>query len=233
MKRKEWICLLLIAVCLGVLVCYQTMANLRADNTAPEIVFSDQLTAIFASGFTGETAELTSFFVKVTFAYVIFTSTAGILDAYLEQEKAAYAYVDWAEVPHPQVKFCIYTPRKGIFNVTADSEDGQFFSWLERDVNQRGGGSITALNSLPGMVEVQVANTSKGLAARELARRLGRKTLICAGDAVNDLSMLKEADIAFVSADCDERIRDLGFRKAAACAEGTIADVIRQLAEEH
>ena len=51
--------------------------------------------------------------------------------------------------------------------------------------------------------------------------------------SVNDLSMLKEADIAFVPASCDERIRDLGFRKAAACTEGTIADVIRQLAEEH
>jgi len=48
MKRKEWICLLLIAVCLGVLVCYQTMANLRADNTAPEIVFSDQLLELSA-----------------------------------------------------------------------------------------------------------------------------------------------------------------------------------------
>ena len=154
-------------------------------------------------------------------------------DAYLEHEKAAYAYVDWAEVPHPQVKFCIYTPTNGIFNVTTDSEDGQFFAWLERDINQRGGGSITATNSVPGMVEVQVSNTSKGLAARELARRLGRKTLICAGDAVNDLSMLKEADIAFVPVSCDERIRDLGFRKAAACTEGTIADVIRQLAEEY
>ena len=38
------------------------------------IIFSDQLTAIFARGFSGETAELCSFFIKVTFFYVFFTS---------------------------------------------------------------------------------------------------------------------------------------------------------------
>lgn len=48
------------------------------------IVFSDQLVAIFASGFTGETARLTSFFVKVTFTYTAFSSIAGILEAYLQ-----------------------------------------------------------------------------------------------------------------------------------------------------
>ena len=152
-------------------------------------------------------------------------------DAYLEQQKAAYAYVPWEEVPHPQVKFCMYSPRSDIFSITADSEEGKFFAWLEQDANERGNGSIIALNSLPGLVEVQVANTSKGLAARELAQRLGRKTLVCAGDAINDLSMLEEADIAFVPTDCDERVRGLGFREAAACTEGTIADVIRQLEE--
>lgn len=150
-------------------------------------------------------------------------------DAYLERQKAAYAYVPWEEVPHPQVKFCIYSPRSDIFSITPESEEGKFFAWLEEDVNRRGNGSLTALNSLPGLVEVQVANTSKGLAARELAQKYGRDTLICAGDAINDLSMLQEADLAFVPADCDARIRAYGFREAAASVDGTIADVIRQL----
>ena len=65
------------------------------------------------------------------------------------------------------------------------------------------------------------------------AQRFGRKTLVCAGDAINDLSMLEEADIAFVPTSCDDRIRGLGFRDAASCTEGTIADVIRQLNEEY
>jgi len=47
------------------------------------IFFSDQIVSIFASGFEGKTAELTSFFIKITFCYVTFTSTANVLDAYL------------------------------------------------------------------------------------------------------------------------------------------------------
>lgn len=48
------------------------------------VLFSDQIQAIFASGFEGETANLTSFYIKITFSYVLFTSTAGILDAYMQ-----------------------------------------------------------------------------------------------------------------------------------------------------
>ncbi|MGI6747102.1 MAG: murein biosynthesis integral membrane protein MurJ [Anaerovoracaceae bacterium] len=48
------------------------------------IFFSDQIIAVFASGFQGETAKLASFFVKVLFSYVIFSSTAAILEAYLQ-----------------------------------------------------------------------------------------------------------------------------------------------------
>ncbi len=48
------------------------------------LVFSDQIVSIFARGFVGERAALTSFFVKVTFSYVIFTSSAEILESYLK-----------------------------------------------------------------------------------------------------------------------------------------------------
>jgi putative peptidoglycan lipid II flippase len=48
------------------------------------IIFSEPLVRVFASGFTGKTAELTVFFVKVTFAYALLTSVIGILEAYLQ-----------------------------------------------------------------------------------------------------------------------------------------------------
>ncbi len=53
------------------------------------IIFSDQIIAVLASGFSGETAELASFYVKVLFSYIIFSSTAGILESYL-QYKAVF-----------------------------------------------------------------------------------------------------------------------------------------------
>ncbi|MHC1724288.1 MAG: murein biosynthesis integral membrane protein MurJ [Aminipila sp.] len=48
------------------------------------IIFSNQIVAIFAWGFKGETASLTRFFVKVLFSYIIFSSIAGILESYLQ-----------------------------------------------------------------------------------------------------------------------------------------------------
>lgn len=48
------------------------------------ILFSDQIVSLFASGFSGDTAALTSFFVKVTFTYTLFSSIAGVLDSYLQ-----------------------------------------------------------------------------------------------------------------------------------------------------
>ena len=48
------------------------------------IIFSDQLVSFFASGFDGETAKLTSFFVKITFSYTLLSSVASILESYLQ-----------------------------------------------------------------------------------------------------------------------------------------------------
>jgi putative peptidoglycan lipid II flippase len=48
------------------------------------IIFSDQIVAVFASGFAGETAAICSFFLKVTFSYMIFTSTASTFEAFLQ-----------------------------------------------------------------------------------------------------------------------------------------------------
>lgn len=48
MKKKDWICLALAAVCLGILAGYRTLINLRADNKSPEILIADQLLEISA-----------------------------------------------------------------------------------------------------------------------------------------------------------------------------------------
>jgi len=48
------------------------------------IIFSDQIVHIFASGFHGKTAELTSYYIKITLSYVVFSSITGILEANLQ-----------------------------------------------------------------------------------------------------------------------------------------------------
>lgn len=150
-------------------------------------------------------------------------------DRYLIQQHADFVQANWSMVPDPKIKFSIYTQRQDLFSVTSDSSEGRFFAFLEEDIIRRGGGQYTAIHSLPGMVEVQAANTSKGLAARELARKMGRSILVCAGDAPNDLSMLEEADLAFIPADCEPSMKGRGFRETVSCEEGAVAGVIRAL----
>ena len=90
---------------------------------------------------------------------------------------------------------------------------------------------LNAVRSLPFMVEVQSCGVDKGVAARWLANRLGRK-LFCAGDAANDLELLAAADRAFIPSSAYEEVRGLGYEVVADCADGAIADVIERLERE-
>lgn len=93
-------------------------------------------------------------------------------------------------------------------------------------------GTLSATRSTRLNDEIMVRGVSKGSAARRLANLYGCRTLVCVGDAMNDLAMLREADLAFTPADGDESIRPLVGTKltvAAPCTAGTIADVIAKL----
>ena len=80
------------------------------------------------------------------------------------------------------------------------------------------------------IVDLQAREAGKGSAARALAKRLGRPLLVCAGDAMNDASMLLEADLAFAPADCAPEVKALGCcRLVRPCAQGSIAGVVEAL----
>ena len=89
-----------------------------------------------------------------------------------------------------------------------------------------GAGSAEPAVSLPteSITQAQHAKGSSKLnSARQLRKDLGRKLLICVGDAENDISMLDGADYAFcpsdgVIANCNTNV--------SPCADGTVADVI-------
>lgn len=86
--------------------------------------------------------------------------------------------------------------------------------------------------SMPRVIEIGTNSCNKGTAARALANSLGKKTLVCIGDAMNDLAMLREADLAFVPSDCDPALRPLPFCKPTVpCAEGAVAAAIKALEE--
>jgi putative peptidoglycan lipid II flippase len=48
------------------------------------IIFAEPIVSILARGFAGETAALTVFYLRITFAYVIFTAATSLLESYLQ-----------------------------------------------------------------------------------------------------------------------------------------------------
>ncbi|GAB1475889.1 murein biosynthesis integral membrane protein MurJ [Bacillota bacterium] len=62
-----------------------TLASLIAFlATALGIIFAGPIVSVLARGFSGETAELTVFYLRITFSYVILTAATGLLESYLQ-----------------------------------------------------------------------------------------------------------------------------------------------------
>lgn len=152
-------------------------------------------------------------------------------DAYLTESGVPFTYITRRDVPpEPYLKAGVYGFARGKGyekHSQVAAEEIARFDALEAFLRENSGGRYSVSHSMPRILEIYSAQCSKGKAARALAQRYGREILVCAGDAPNDLPMLREADLAFCPADCDPALRN--FPKAAACGDGTIADIIDRL----
>ncbi len=85
------------------------------------------------------------------------------------------------------------------------------------------GDKVTVFRAAPRIIDIHAAGISKGIAARTLQKRLGRKILVCVGDAENDIAMLDNCDFAYCPADGILADR---YETVCGCGQGAIADVI-------
>ncbi len=151
-------------------------------------------------------------------------------DRFYRTNHAACAPFTLDRLPEPVIKIAVYGT---FYNDTV----AQFFQATEEELTllNRAAARIAQVfphlvvdRSAPRILDLQHKSVSKGRAARALAKRLG-KTLVCVGDAANDLTMLEQADLAFVPADCAPEIARLGFPQVCPCGEGAVAGVIEAL----
>lgn len=126
----------------------------------------------------------------------------------------------------PFLKFNVYGRLKtdsfyDVFSGTAEESAriDEVVAWLERTY----GDKITVFRAGARVLNVHAPNVSKLRAARDLQKSLGKRYLICVGDAENDLPMLEGADFAFCPADGVVADR---FPNVCNCADGAVADVI-------
>ena len=81
------------------------------------------------------------------------------------------------------------------------------------------------------LLELAARGAEKGAAAKRMMKRLGCKKLVCAGDHLNDLSMLMEADYAFCPSNAVDEVR-ANAEVVCHCQDGAIADMVAILEKE-
>lgn len=92
-------------------------------------------------------------------------------------------------------------------------------------------GEYEIIFSNDNLLELTVRGATKGDMSRRLKEKLGCHTLVCAGDHMNDLSMLRAADRAFCPSNAVEAVR-AEATVVGHCQDGAIADMIEILEKE-
>ena len=155
-----------------------------------------------------------------------------LLDAPAEFERF-YDAMDWLHEPAtedkdmgPFLKFSLYgkTPGKTMAQMfTGSEEELALMDRAEETIRTMYADKVEVFRAAPRIIDVHAKGVSKLRAARELQERMGRKILVCVGDAENDLTMLRGADYAFCPS--DGVVADQ-FPNVCPCGEGAVADVI-------
>ena len=149
-----------------------------------------------------------------------------IWEAYCEKNGASWAYGDLDAVEQPFLKVAFYSNYEdarvaSMYHIVPEEMAlmQEAMDW----VAQTWGDAIDIFRACPRIVDLHAKGCSKLRSARDLQQTLGRKVLICVGDAQNDLGMLQGADHAYCPADGIVADR---FPNVCPCGNGAIADVI-------
>ena len=102
-------------------------------------------------------------------------------------------------------------------------EELRRFDEAEALIREMYAGKVEVFRAAPRIIDVHAKGVSKIAAARQLQKTLGKKILVCVGDAENDIPMLSGADHAYCPANS---ILDGQYETVCDCANGAVADVI-------
>ena len=158
-------------------------------------------------------------------AHYLFRKNPG-WEAYCENNGCPWKYAAPEDVPGPFIKFSLY----GEFRENtvasmyeATPEELALFANAIDYVERTYGDRVDVFRACARIADIHAKGCSKLRSARSLQRSLGRKILVCVGDAENDLTMLEGADYAFCPADGVVADR---YPNVCPCGEGAVAEVI-------
>ena len=147
-------------------------------------------------------------------------------EAYCDHNQCPWKYADPGAIPGPFIKFSFY----GEFRENtvasmyqATEEELRQFDEMTAFMLEHYGDQIEIFRACARIADIHAKGVSKLNSARLLQQELGKKILVCVGDAENDLTMLEGADYAFCPSDGTVADR---FPNVCPCGDGAVADVI-------
>ncbi len=151
-----------------------------------------------------------------------------VWEEYCTKCGASWAYGDLDAVEQPFIKVAFYSNYEdakvsSMYHVVPEEMAlmQEAMDW----VAENWGDKIEIFRACPRIVDLHAKDCSKLRSARDLQAALGKKVLVCVGDAENDIGMLQGADYGFCPADGIVADR---FPNVCPCGEGAVAEVIRE-----
>ena len=163
--------------------------------------------------------------VQAIDAHYLMQKDAGWED-YCDNNGCPWKYAEPDHIPGPFIKFSLYGQFRentvaSMYDAT--EEELRLFEEGIRYIEDTYGQKVEIFRACARIADMHAKGCSKLNAARALQKTLGKKILVCVGDAENDLTMLEGADYAFCPADGVVADR---FENVCPCADGAVADVI-------
>lgn len=137
-----------------------------------------------------------------------------------------WGYAKPSQIPGPFLKTSLYGDCSGHCVASmyqATEEEMQEMLTAIDTVRRLYGDYVEVFHPCAKIVDIHAKGVSKLRSARDLQKAIGRKILVCVGDAENDLTMMEGADYAFCPADGIVADR---YENVCPCDDGAVADVI-------
>ena len=163
--------------------------------------------------------------VQATDTHYFIYYTPGAV-SYYENMGWDYKIAEHGQYMGPFLKFTLFADSctntvSGLYMGT--QEEFAYFDRIEETLKQLYGDKIDVFRAASKLVDIHAKGVSKLRCARDLQAQLGKRILVCVGDAENDLTMLEGADYAFCPSDGVVADR---FPNVCPCGDGAVADVI-------
>lgn len=147
-------------------------------------------------------------------------------DALSDHNHCARGFAQPGDDLGPFLKIAIYGEIRDVTIAhlfSATEEERRRMDEVEAILHEKYGQYCEIFRAATRIIDIHAKGVSKMRSARELKQRLGKKILVCVGDAHNDIPMLDGADYAYVPADAALADR---YETVCDCASGAVADVI-------